>query len=61
MKNGVGVDIKISKTQIRNAVREGGSLWSSLAGLSSRVLPMVMPLAKKVATPLFFWCFIRIG
>ena len=53
MKNSVGVDIKISKAQIRNAVRHGGSLWSTLAGLSSRVLPMVMPLAKKVASPLF--------
>ena len=53
MKNGVGVDIKISKAQIQNAVRHGGSLWSTLAGLSSRVLPMVMPLAKKVASPLF--------
>ena len=52
MKNGVGVDIKISKTQIRNVARHGGSLWSSLAGLSSRVLPMVMPLAKKVTGPL---------
>ena len=53
MKNGVGVDIKISKTQIRNVARHGGSLWSSLAGLSSKVLPMAMLLGKKVAGPLF--------
>ena len=53
MKNGVGVDIRISKSQIQNVARHGGSLWSSFAGLSSKVLPMVMPLAKKVATPLF--------
>ena len=52
MKNGVGVDIKISKTQIRNAVRHGGSLWSSLANLSAKVLPRIMPLAKKLAGPL---------
>ena len=27
-----GVDIKISKSQIRNVARHGGSLWTSLAG-----------------------------
>ena len=52
IKNGVGVDIKISKTQIRNVARHGGSLWSSLAGLSSRLLPMALPLAKKIVAPL---------
>ena len=35
-----GVDIKISKTQIRKVLKHGGSLWSSLAGLA-------LPLAKK--------------
>ena len=40
-----GVDIKISKSQIRKVARHGGSLWSSLAGLSSKLLPMVVPLA----------------
>ena len=33
MKQRVGSDIKISKTQIRKAVKQGGALWSSLAGL----------------------------
>ena len=47
-----GVDIKISKSQIRNVVRHGGSLWTSLAGLSSKVLPMALPLAKKAIPPL---------
>ena len=47
-----GVDIKISKTQIRKVVKHGGSLWSSLAGLASKALPMVIPLAKKAAVPL---------
>ena len=42
-----GVDIKISKSQIRKVVQHGGSLWSSLAGLSSRILPMALPLVKK--------------
>ena len=30
MSQGTGSDIKISKTQIRKAVRQGGSLWGSL-------------------------------
>ena len=47
-----GVDIKISKSQIRYVVKHGGSLWTTLAGLSSKVLPMVVPLAKKAAVPL---------
>ena len=29
MRDGNGVDIKISKTQIRKAVKYGGSLWES--------------------------------
>ena len=29
-----------------------GGLWSSLAGLASKALPMVIPLAKKAAAPL---------
>ena len=48
MSQGTGSDIKISKTQIRKAVRQGGSLWGSLA----RLLPMAMPLAKKAIAPL---------
>ena len=36
MKNRVGVDIKISKTQIRKAVQHGGSLWSSLFHLEPK-------------------------
>ena len=52
MKMNRGVDIKISKSQIRKVARHGGSLWSSLAGMSSKLLPMAMPLVKKVAAPL---------
>ena len=52
MKMNKGVDIKISKSQIRKVARHGGSLWSSLAGMASKALPMVMPLAKKAAAPL---------
>ena len=48
MSQGTGSDIKISKTQTRKAVKQGGSLWGSLA----RLLPMALPLAKKAITPL---------
>ena len=48
MSQGTGSDIKISKTQIRKAVRQGGSLWGSLA----RLLAMAMPIVKKAAAPL---------
>ena len=51
MSQGTGSDIKISKTQIRKAVRQGGSLWGSLISLGSKLLPMAMPLAKKAAAP----------
>ena len=52
MSKGIGSDIRISKTQIRKAVRQGGSLWGSLISLGSKLLPMAMTLAKKAAAPL---------
>ena len=52
MSQGTGSDIKISKTQIRKAVIQGGSLWGSLISLESKLLPMAMPLAKKAIAPL---------
>ena len=42
-----GVDLKISKTQIRKSVREGGSLFSSLALLGAKVLPYATKAASK--------------
>ena len=39
LANGTGVDIKISKTQIRKVVKQGGSLFTTLASLGARVLP----------------------
>ena len=51
MSQGTGSDIKISKTQIRKAVRQGGSLWGSSISLGSKLLPMVMLLAKKAIAP----------
>ena len=52
MSQGTGSDIKISKTQIRKAVKQGGSLWGSLISLGSRLLPMAMPIVKKATAPL---------
>ena len=50
MSQGTGSDIKISKTQIRKAILQGGSLFGSLISLGSKLLPMAMPLAKKAIT-----------
>ena len=52
MSQGTGSDIKISKTQIRKAFRQGGTVWGSLINLGSKLLPMAMPLAKKAIAPL---------
>ena len=43
MKNGTGVDIKISKSQTRKAVMEGDSLSSSLFSLGTKLLPYAVP------------------
>ena len=49
LNNGTGVDIKISKTQIRKLAKQGGNLFSSLASLGARVLPYaVKGLSKAV-------------
>ena len=49
---GRGSDIKISKKQIRKAVKHGDSLWGSLISLGSKLLPMAKPLTKKAVAPL---------
>ena len=45
--NKTGTDIKISKTQIRKSVKQGGSLFSSLAVLGAKALPYVTKAASK--------------
>ena len=52
MSQGTGSDIKISKTQIRKAIKHRGGLWGSLINLGSKFLRMAMPLAKKAITSL---------
>ena len=47
MQNKTGVDIKISKTQIRKVAKQGGSLWSSLFSLGAKLLPMATKAATK--------------
>ena len=42
-----GADIKISKTQIRKPVKQGGSLFSSLISLGAKALPYVTSAASK--------------
>ena len=49
LASGTGVDIKISKTQIRKVAKQGGNLFTSLASLGARVLPYaVKGLSKAV-------------
>ena len=47
ISNRTGVDLKISKTQIRKSVKQGGSLFSSLALLGAKALPYVTKAASK--------------
>jgi len=51
-KNGTGSDIKISKTQIRKAVVHGGSLWSSLFSIGTKLLSYATTAASKAAPSL---------
>ena len=49
LANGTGVDIKISKTQIRKVAKQGRNLFTFLASLGARVLPYaVKGLSKAV-------------
>ena len=49
LASGTGVDIKISKTQIRKVAKQGGNLFTFLASLGARVLPYaVKGLSKAV-------------
>ena len=52
MENGTGVDIKISKTQIRHIAKEGGNLFTLLASLGAKVLPYAIKGVSKAAPAL---------
>lgn len=45
---GNGVDLKISKTQVRHVVKRGGSLFTSLMKLGPQLLSMASKLASRV-------------
>ena len=50
--NGTGSDIKISQTQIRSLVKYGGNLFTSLARLGTKLLPLAIKGVSKVAPAL---------
>ena len=52
LANGTGVDIKISKTQIRKVAKQGGNLFTSLASLGARVLPYAVKGISKAVPAL---------
>ena len=52
LANGTGSEIKISKTQIRNSVKHGGNLFTSLARLGAKILPFAVKEVSKVAPAL---------
>ena len=49
---GKGSDIKISKTQIRKVVVEGGSLWSSILSMGTKLLPYATTAISKAVPAL---------
>ena len=51
-ENGTGVDMKISKTQIRDVATHGGNLFTSLAILGAKVLPYAIKGVSKAAPAL---------
>ena len=52
LTNGTGVDIKISKTQIRKVTKQGGNLFTSLASVGARVLPYAVKGISKAVPAL---------
>ena len=52
LRDGTGSDIKISKTQIRNSVKHGGNLFTSLASIGARVLPYAIKGISKAVPAL---------
>ena len=45
-----GVDLNISKTQLKRVVKRGGSLFSSLMALGTKLLPMAAKALPGIAT-----------
>ena len=49
LANGTGSDLKISQTQIRSLVKHGGNLFTSLARIGAKLLPLATKAVSKVA------------
>ena len=49
LRNKTGVEIASSKSHIRRSVKHGGSLFSSLAALGAKLLPLATKFITKVA------------
>ena len=47
-KNKSGLDLKISKAQIRKVVKNGGNLFTTILSLGTKLLPYATKLATKV-------------
>ena len=52
LANKTGSDLKISQTQIRSSVKHGGNLFTSLARIGSKLLPLAVKGVSKVAPAL---------
>ena len=52
LANGTGSDLKISQTQIKSLVKHGGNLFTSLARIGSKLLPLAIKGVSKVAPAL---------
>ena len=52
LANGTGSDIKISKTHITRSVKHGGNLFTSLAKIGAKLLPLAVKGVSKVAPAL---------
>ena len=52
LANGTGADIKISQKQIRSLVKHGGNLFTSLARLGTKLLPLAIKGVSKIAPSL---------
>ena len=52
LANKTGSDLKISQTQIRSLVKHGGNLFSSLARIGAKLLPLAVKGVSKVAPAL---------
>ena len=52
LANGTGSDLKISKTQITRSVKHGGNLFTSLARIGAKLLPLAIKGVSKVAPAL---------